>query len=336
MNTIKNTGLILDNPQALSELPQAELILGAPTETKEAPDWTKLVPTFRNQGPTRYCTAFAGSNIASIFEKLEHGDGQAFSPAELFFRSNGNLSGNSLINTALAMRESVVLEKDVPTIIPDGWGSSVFNSLKKKSIATPDAIDRGRLFRMKDVAVVNTDKEMLKTWVAKSPILCAIGLGAGYWNDPAPVPKKYNDFHANVLLGFDQGKPVVFESISGYPNFGGLKHLAEDYEILYGIMFTDLPVDWKLIQDELRGRDFQNALAHYGEPRNYLNELTSSRWIAQEIKKHPTLSVYFAKEWTVAVNAYVYGGYSLQDLLNHFTSIRRGGGAIFNLNNKRS
>lgn len=271
-----------------------------------------------------------------MFEKLEHGEDRIFSPAELFFRSQGNINGNSLINTALAMRESVVLEHDTPTIIPDAWGVSIFNEMRKKSIATPDAIERGRLFRMKDLAVVDTNKSLLKAYLAKSPIFCAIGLGAGYWQDPSPQPKKYNDFHANVLLGFDQGKPVVFESIAGYPNFSGIKHLSEDYEILYGIMFTDLPVDWKQIQDGLRGRDFQNALAHYGMKRDFLSELTVSRWMAEAIKKHPTLSVYFAKEWTVAINAHVYGGYSFQDLLNHYTSIRRGQGAIFNLNEKRS
>lgn len=329
------TGLILDSPYELSKLPQADLLLGAASDAP-APNWRDLKPVFRSQGLTRYCTAYAGTSIGSMFQKLEHGDDREFSPGELFFRSNGSMSGNSLMNVAFAMRDSLVLEKDVPTIFPKSWTAHEFARVKATALASKDALDRGKVFRMKDLAVVSTSKALLKRYLLESPIYIAIGIGKGYWLDPAPRPRAYNDFHAVVLLGYDEDDcPIIFDSIAGYPNFDGVHRLAPDYDIFYGMMFTDLPVDWETIQNTLREKNFNLALAHYGKNRDLLQEMHTARWMAEALKRHPTLGVYFGKEWTVAVNAYVYGEYSFQDLLNHYTSIRRGQGEIFNLNELR-
>lgn len=308
------------------------------SEDGNSGSWLYYVPEFRSQGPTRYCTAFAGTAIASMFNLKEQPNAvrTVFSPAELFFRSGGSLQGNSLLNTMIAMRETVVFENDVPTEIPDGWGVAVYNKLKAKSIASEAKKEAGRPFAIRSVSNVTPTDKWLKAALKTSPVMIAIPIGSGYSKKVAPNPLKVSDYHAVVLLAIEEdGTRIIFDSLTFTSGFNGIHRLAPDYDILYALSSIDLPNDWYAVQQEAKNKPFENALNHYGERRNYLAELEKANLLRVTLRSHPTLLAGAGKLWTVLVNAIVYGSYSIQDVLNYLTNIRRTGQPIFDLNAKR-
>lgn len=330
-------GLILDSPIAISELPDFEILSGGSDE--ESGSWLSYVPRFRSQGPTRYCTAFAGTAIASMFNKKEHPQGTeaTFSPAELFFRSGGSLMGNSLLNTMLAMRDTMIFESDVPTEIPDGWGQSVYNRLKKISYSSAAQKEAGKPFAIKSVSNVTPTDKWLRAALKQSPVMIAIPIGKGYSFKVAPNPTTVNDYHAVVLLHIENdGTKVIFDSLSFAGGFDGVHRLAPDYDILYALSSIDLPNDWYETQQKAKQYPFMHALNHYGLPRNYFAELEKANLLNVTLKSHPTLLAGAGKLWTVLINALAYGSYSIQDVLNHLTQLRRTGALIFDFNTKRS
>lgn len=331
-------GLVLDSPVTISELPDFEILMGG-LENGSSGSWLYYVPDFRSQGASRYCTAFAGTAIASIFNRKEQPDSVPvlFSPAELFFRSGGSLQGNSLLNTMMAMRETLVLESDVPTEIPDGWGAAVYNRLKAKSIASEAQKEAGKPFAIKSISNVTPTDKWLKAALKTSPVMIAIPIGAGYSKKVAPNPVKINDYHAVVLLAVEEdGTKIIFDSLTFTSGFNGIHRLAPDYDILYALSAIDLPNDWYPIQQEAKTKPFEHALNHYGERRNFLSELEKANILRVTLRNHPTLLAGAGKLWTVLVNAIAYGSYSIQDILNHLTNLRRTGQPIFDLNVKRS
>lgn len=330
-------GLILDSPIAISELPDFEILSGGSDE--ESGSWLSYVPRFRSQGPTRYCTAFAGAAIASMFNKKEHPQETeaTFSPAELFFRSGGSLMGNSLLNTMLAMRDTMIFESDVPTKIPDGWGTGVYNRLKKISYSSAAQKEAGKPFAIKSVSNVTPTDRWLRAALKQSPVMIAIPIGAKYNSPVAPNPPIANDYHAVALLCIENdGTKVVFDSLSFTADFNGIHKLAPDYDILYALSSLDLPNDWYETQQKAKQSPFLFALNHYGLPRNYFAELEKANLLNVTLKSHPTLLAGAGKNWTVLINALAYGLYSIQDVLNHLTQLRRTGESIFDFNTKRS
>lgn len=328
-----NTGLVLDHPEDIERLPKHELFAGG-GETK---DWRPLCPPFRYQGPSYWCTAFAGTSIASIFERLERGGYIAFSPLELFYRSGGQLFGNYLINTANSMKESVVAESDVPTPLLTAWNQAIYDEWKAKSHASHTALENGKTFAIKSAASVRTDKASLKAALASSPLMIAIGIGRGYFDNPAPRVTSYNAYHAVVLTHIDEdGFYHIFDSLTQKQGFNGHHTLSPDYEILSALSFIDLPDNWADLQNRDTQERLDGALDHYGEKRVLDIERQVTDLLADAVRKNPTVSAMMGREWTICINAVAYGGYSVQDLLNHMTNIRRTGKPIWNLNKKRN
>jgi len=331
-----SSGLLLDSAQALGDLPQFDLIFGGDEEAA-LPDWKKLMPKFRNQGPSMWCTAFGAVNIGSALNKKETGEEATFSPFEMFYRTGGNRSGNTLVNAAYGMCKGFVFEEDKPTPIPDYWSEAVHQAYKKQAEASPEALARGVPYAMQNFAAVPTTKAMLKAALMKSPVMLAIGIGSGYWGEPAPRRTSYGAYHCNVLTGIDaNGNYEVFESLAGRGGFDGHHLLADDYEILYALSFVDLPNNWYDVQTQAKTSRFENALAHYGKPRNVsLEQATAQDYNILMRRLAPNLTGLSGKYWTVIVNALSYGGYSVQDIFNSLTHERRTGTPIFDLNEMR-
>ncbi len=331
---IVNTGLVLDSAETLAELPQAELFLGTAIGTR--PKWQDFVPAFRNQGSSWFCTAFAGTSIKSILEKALNGRDIIFSPTELFYRSNGSVNGNTLVGTAEAMKKSVVLNKHLDVKMPNEWGVNTWRKYKELAVVSQDAIEEGKKYKIEDFSVVIPVPSQIKAALAKGPLFLAIGIGKGYWDKVAPRISNYSAYHAVVLLDIlEDGTYMIFDSLSYEAGFNGVHFLASNYELQYALVFTDLPENWKEIQEIHQENIFAYALSHYGFGRSLSTEQAAASFIAEALKTHKALAPFFGKEWTVAINAHSYGGYSLQDLLNHYTSIRRGKGPIFDLNRPR-
>ena len=330
-----SSGLLLDDPRVLESLPSFDILFGSGEETKPV-DWRALMPKFRWQGPSMWCTAYAATNIGSAFNKKETGKEILFSPYELFYRTGGSRWGNTLVNAAAGMCQGFVLEEDKPTEPPNFWNDAVHTELKEKAVASPEALDRGKPYAMKGFSVVSPTKTMLKKALEFSPVMLAIGLGQGYWNVPAPRRSSYSAYHCVTLDGItEDGEYEILESLTPRSGYNGRHMLASDYEILYALSFVDLPNDWHTVQEASKKKDSIHALAQYGERRNLALEIQIANLFSIEIKKHPTLTHLAGRYWTVIVNALAYGGYSTQDILNHLTNIRRTGSPIFDLNAKR-
>lgn len=325
-----DSGLILDHPEDLEKLPKHEIFAGG----GEARDWRPFCPSFRYQGASMWCTAFAGASIGSIFDCVERGGKVFFSPLELFYRSNGQIYGNYLVSTAQAMRQALVLEAAMPTPVLDSWNQNILETWRNKSKAKEADLNFGKQFAVKEAASVKTDTASLRVALASSPLMVAIGIGRGYWNDPAPRQSSYNAFHAVVLTHIEEdGTKHIFDSLTQKQGFSGHHKLAPDYEILSALSFIDLPNDWQGIQETHETNT--DALAHYGHVRVLAAEQLAAADLLVALKKNPTIAGLMGREWTVCTNAVAYGGYSVQDLLNHYTSIRRGKGPIWNLNRER-
>ncbi len=323
------TGLLLDHPSDLAALPKHELFFGG----GEPVDWSIYCPPFRYQGSTYWCTAFTGTSIASIFEKKEKGESLLFSPMELFYRSGGTLTGNYLIAVAQAMKNTVVLESYVPTPVPTLWNSAELEKYRALAQAPQKALDLGKQYAVKSAASVVPTHASLMQALSVSPLSIAIGIGRGYFNDPAPRQTSYSAYHNVVLTSIDQdGNYVIFDSLTQRRDFNGFHKLAPDYEILSALSFVDLPDNWQGIQQAKSEDVHAGALNHYGKVRSLVSEQSAANQLTEASRKNPTLSAYIGREFLVAVNAVAYGDYTIQDLLNHYTNIRRTGKRIFDLN----
>lgn len=321
----KNPGLLLDGPDILAKLPRHEDFYGG----GEPKDWSDAMPAFRYQGPTYWCTAYAGTSISSALDHEERGGRTMFSPMELFYRSGGSMKGNYLLTTADGMRDFVVLESDVPTKVPSSWNQASFEEAKKASKAGPHAVEFGKQFRTKSHASVIPDARHLRSALVESPIMVAVGIGRGFFDKVAPRQTQYSAYHAVVLTKIeDDGRYRIFDSLTQRSDFDGFHYLAPDYEILSALSFVDLP-------SEIPEPKKEGALAQYGKKRVLAWEQHAAGVLYVASKDHPTLSAYMGREWLKAVNAVAYGGYSVQDLLNHWTSMRRGQGPIFDLDKVR-
>lgn len=329
----EDPGLLLDEPSVLAELPRHELFFGS---EGAMPDWMSLHPSFRYQGSSYWCTAFAGTSIASTLERFESGKTVLFSPMELFYRSGGSPMGNYLVRTADCMKDSLVLEEDKPTPIPTRWDQAEWQKYKDVAKASPEAIEKGKTYAMKSFASVIPTKERLRAALIQSPLMLAIGIGRGYFMDIAPKQDSYSAYHAVVLLNIDyDGSYVIFDSLTQKQGFNGVHKLASDYEILSALSFVDLPDDWKDVQAAVVENTSVKALDHYGKKRDIALEQKAAADLSVASKKNPSVAAFIGREFLICVNAIAYGGYSVQDLLNHFTSVRRTGKPIFDLNQIR-
>lgn len=326
------SGLILDHPATLEQLPDFELLFGAAGEKMS---WKEHMPVFRNQGSSYWCTAFAMCNIGSSFNKLETKQDKIFSPYELFYRSGGSEYGNTLVAAAGASQRGYCLEQDKPTPVVNTWGA-VANNRYRVGASVDSALIRGE-FALKSSAFVSPTKENLKAALAISPVMLAIGIGRDYWAKVVPRQSKYSAYHAVVLTDIlDDGTYEIFDSLAGTPNFDGFHLLASDYEILYALSFVDLPNGWTSSQSKAKTQTFEHVLNHYAKTRNLSAEIAVAEQFRNLLKSHPTLQAGAAKLWTVLVNALAYGSYSMTDLLNHLTSLRRSNKPIFDLNSERA
>jgi len=331
----KHTGLLLDHPAVLESLPDFETLFG--TDAAQAQlSWSAFMPAFRNQGSSYWCTAFAMCNIGGAFDRVENrGDSHhVFSPFELFYRSGGSEWGNTLVAAGSAAKDGFCLESDKPTPMPNSWGVSVNKAYQAKAKVDPFFIKSE--FAIKSLTLVTPSKTMLKAALKQSPLMIAIGIGSGYWADPAPRQTKYAAYHAVVLVDIlEDGSYLIFDSLAGTANFDGFHRLASDYEILYALSFVDLPNDWQDVQNVKKLEQYANALTHYGQRRDLQKEVAKAEQFRNLLKSHPTLQAGAGKAWTVLVNALTYGGYSFQDILNHLTSLRRTNSPIFDLDKAR-
>jgi len=333
--SLKHAGLLLDSPSILAELPDFEILFGAGEHG--LPDWEKLLPAFRYQGSSMWCTAFMGTSLGSTLNKLENGQAEIFSAIELFYRSGGQQNGNSLLSTLLAMRDGLVLEHDMPTPVPDSWGTAAYNRFKRMATATAEMRERGKPFAIKNPVNVPVTPALMRAALSKSPLGIAIGIGSGYWNERAPNPKKISAYHAVLLIDIEpDGSYKIFDSLTYKQGFNGIHYLAPDYDIIYALGAVDLPNDWYDIQQGKKRQDFSFALSHYGKQRMFTLELEKADAYKTILRNHPTLLGLSGKYWTVIVNALAYGGYSYVDILNHLTHIRRTGEPIFDLNQVRA
>lgn len=331
------SGLVIESPLLYESLPQHEDFFAGGDFQSQIPDWTKHVPAYRSQLSSMYCTGYAGASIGSILESTEEGKKMLFSAIELFYRTGGGLKGNYLTSVAKGMSDYLIPDEYLPLQPPTAWNIKTYEANKLKAKPSPQAVTIGKNYRAKSFAVVRTNPSSLLSALTKSPLMIAFGMGDNYNREKViSNPKVIRYFHAAVLLGQTrEGYWIFLDSLSKARETQGIRYLAPNYDFTAALSFVDLPNEWKSIQATATKNKFDFALSQYGNKRDLAKEQATSIHFSATIKLHPNLSSLAGSNWAVVVNALAYGGYSEQDLLNHFTSIHRGMNPIFDLNTKR-
>lgn len=332
-------GLLQDDEAYLEGLPKYEVVVGAANEGALIPDWRRYAPPyFRSQEATMMCTAFAGVNAAYMLNLKEGGGPIVFSPLELFIRANGEIYGNTIENTERAMKQGLFQEGECPWIGPvSDWNPFVLRLMAEYAKAkTRGDLSSAKKFAIKSLVRVMPDRVQMRSALVSSPLIAIVQVSYGYFDSVAPAPTS-GALHAVVIERIDpDGKVLVYDSLMAKQGFNGHHWLAADYPILYAFAILDLPNDWETKQDAYSQQRFEFARSRYGRVPDGLAEAKARQTLIEARKTNPTHAAYIDDLREVYVMAMVHGGYSLQDILNHITSLRRGKGAIFDFNSPRS
>lgn len=316
MPTPKPTGLIVDDAFTISQMPQHDQIFGsAPVVSSR--DWSSLMPTFRFQGASYWCTAFAATNVKSALIKAAGGSETLFSPLYTFYASGGTVYGNRVSSTLNLMESGTVLEVDCPTPVPDSWGYAVWEKYKNYAVSNR-AKESAKMYAVKSYANVIPERNDMKKALEKSPLIITIGIGRGYFLNPAPAQWDYSAYHALVCVKVeDDGRVKVFDSLEQKQGFSGFHWLAADYPILTATSVIDIPESYKpTVVDP--------TTLYFGKPRNLAAEQAAVNLLIPVSKTHPEIAGLLGHDWILSVNAMAYGGYTLTDILNQYFSIHRG------------
>jgi len=323
------TGYVNDDAQWLRALPKHDVFAGGLDDT---PDWTSLAPRFKAQESTMMCTAFAGCAVASMLEKKETGRSVAFSPIELFARSHGSNLGNTVQNTINAMAGGLTKEEDCPWVTPVGWWDPFVVKLYGAYAEASAKVDN--TFAIRGATYVTPTHEAIRAALIQSPVYAIVNVGRGYFDNPAPATS-YGSAHAVIITDVaDDGKIRIFDSLTqGSYGYDGFHWLSPSFPILYAFGIMDLPDGWEVKQETEMQKVYRRCLIErYGQYESAAKERAAKEALAVARAKIPTYAAFLDGLWDVYVNAIAYGGYSVQDVLNHITSIRRGKGPIFDFN----
>lgn len=315
------TGLLPDDPNWVSSLPRHELFAGG---NGQVVNWASMAPPFRYQESTTMCTAFAGCAVASMLNKRETGESVVFSPLELFTRSKGEIYGNTVQNTIQAMKSGVFPESICPWISPiSEWNPLILQLLRAYAKASVRADSSpGEPFAIKSVTNIIPDRNSIYSALFDSPVILIVQVGNGYFNQPAPAVSS-GSLHAVVATGVtSDGFIQIFDSLTQTKTFDGFHWLSPQFNVLFAFGILDLPNDWQKIQANTE---------RYGKTVNTWAETNAEAEINLAGRKNPTHASLLAKNKKNYIMALSYGGYTIQDILNHVTSIRRTGSGIFDL-----
>lgn len=316
------TGYVSDFEGWVQSLPRHELFAGG---VGIGYDWQQHAPPFRPQESTMMCTAFAACSAASMMEHRETGKSIIFSPLELFARSGGTSVGNSIQNTVTAMQNGLCEEKDCPWIGPvSDWDPFVIRLMSAYAAAKISAGTLNASFSLKGTTLVSPDPNGIRLALNDSPVLLILNVGRGYFDEPAPSVQN-GSAHAVVCADIeDDGRIKVFDSLMNGSGFSGFHHLSVGFPILYAFGLLDLPDGWQDQQKAMNRSMFPNALGRYGRALNPRSESAAALALIDAKKKNPTHAAYLDALWQLYVCAVAYGGYSVQDVMNYITTIRRG------------
>jgi hypothetical protein len=215
-----------------------------------------------------------------------------------------------------------------------------FDRLVRPAILTTYAQERAKEVAIQGYAYLPTYQHLnIENYLVdkKEPLLITIGLGSGFNNRGESTvieqPSSYSSYHALLLIGYDiQGNWQVFDSLGV-----AWYWISKDYELLSVTSLTELPIDWKVVQETAQKEEFGVALNHYGKARVLQLEVASANAMMTAFTKSKNQSVFEAagRFWTVYINAVAYGKYSVTDIINDCYNWRRTGKHSFNLNTVR-
>lgn len=327
------TGLVADDPAWLASLPHHELFGSANTIDDallglSQPSWRTFAPPFRWQQPTMMCSAFAAANMLAMLNARETGQIKQFSPTDIYWRAKGEIYGNTVQNTINALKEGVLLEEDCPwpnKVVLDFWGATSLALLNAYSEARAVGKDSLRpTYAIKGVTSVVPSRDGMRRALTDSPLLAVVNVGRGWFDSVAPRVE-YGSAHLVVITKvFDNDRIEIMDSLTNTSSsFNGFRILENDFDVLYAFGVLDLPNDWRQTQEA------EIESGRYGKPINLSAERSASFALLTASQKNPTHAAMILRNNRAYVLAISYGGYSLQDVLNSITSVRRGNGPIF-------
>ena len=300
---------------------------------------------YEPQGAWPFCVSFSTTTLLEW--KLKNKDGiiKSYSQPHLFFHSGGGKRGSffrSNLDTAKAQGN---ISYSLDTIPVDIWvypSDTRFETRRQESLKIPFTNPDKNFGYIR----VNNDVNALKQAIMNyGPVLVGVAAKGDYWNDNHKRSSD-TDTHAVLLVGWDSGHWILFDSLTPRANFYGYHKVDISYPFYSAFVITDLPSNWKEIRDTKR-QEFENALNHYGKPRNFALEVEVANRMLQEFKNFKNQSVLEAagKFWTVYINAVAYGGYNITytkfgikrsgDVISDCYFWRRTGQHVFDFNKPR-
>lgn len=336
----QQTGLLPDDPAWIASLPRHELF-GSADQRDDAPlgasqpDWRALAPEFRWQQTSMMCTAFAAANAMAMLEARETGRRVRFSQCDIYRRANGETYGNTVQNTAEAMKAGALLEEACPWpggVVLDAWNPCILTLFRAYAAACAAGREASMAqYAAGGVTSVVPSRDAMRRALMDSPLLAVVNVGRGWYDRVAPRVEHGSAHLVALTKVFDDGRLEVRDSLknSEAPT-DGFRTLASDFDVLFAFGVTDLPNDWMARQEAA------TRAGRYGKPASPQAEQRAG-WALQEAeRRNPTHAMLLARDHRLYVMATAYGGYSVQDVLNHITSVRRTGRGIFDFSRPRA
>ena len=294
---------------------------------------------FENQGGWPFCAAFSGTKLIETKSEFE----DEYSQADLFFKSGGSKKGTYFRAILEAARVKGLVDYEELPMPSDLYDLAEWEDLKLRS---DQLVGKWKIPGYARVA--NNSDEIKSAMLQYGALLVGVDATRGYFEYRAKR-NQVRDNHAVLLVGWDEGSWIVFDSLERELGFNGYHHLDASYEFYNAWCILDLPPDWRKKKEETQQNEFQYCLDHYGKPRNLSKEKEVANELEREFKKFNNQSVWEAagKFWTVYVNAISYDSYNSHyykpwpiwkpgDVINDCFNWRRTGKHLFDFNFERT
>lgn len=291
---------------------------------------------YERQGAYPFCVSFACTTLLEYLYKKRQEE-NVFSQPHLFFHAGGTKLGSGFrANLDVLRTKGAIPYERLP--MPDvkyGRGDDWLERMKPEALKTP--FEDVRL--LDGYVRVQSDHSAIKKAVINyGPLLVGVYAGKDYYFGKGKRDAKKSDNHAVLLVGWDKEHWIIFDSLSWVKDTSGYGTLDRSYTFNSVYAVTELPKNWKKKVEKKRSKGYEDALNHYGKPRNLEEEQRNAIKLLDEFRAFKNQSVLEAagRFWTVLVNAVTYGDYTNRDCINWVYAWRRDPNNVpFDLNEPR-
>lgn len=292
----------------------------------------------KRQGAAPLCVSFGISHIQARNQKVNDGWTVDLSPRFLASRGKTSPRGANIRTILEVLRiEGCVLENECP-FNPDEFRWANFWKLLNISFLTPDQLERAKRNKIAGYARVDSwNKMAIKTALQSGPVLFGIFLTKNWgWGGTVSPVGSFGLGHVVVCAGYDDDRKCWIVGDSLEPQE---KYVSYNYPISSVWAITDLPDNWKELQEEHLYNSYSRLLKErFGKTRDLANEQAEAQLLKKLIeplvKKRPELGGILGKYWIVGIACF-YGGWTLKDFIDDCIYYADNGKHRYNFNEEK-